>query len=136
MRRRNNYSDTKVDSKFEADLLAGPLKPTKNLAYHPRKIEYVRTSTHKYEPDWIYCKGSRVIFIESKGRFRTIEEANKYKYIKDYCDDCELVFVFYNPNTPMPNAKRRKDGTKLTHAEWAEKNGFKWYTKDNIKEAL
>ena len=28
----------------------------------------------------------------------------------------------------MPAAKRRKNGTKFTHAEWAEKNKFKWYS--------
>ena len=32
----------------------------------------------------------------------------------------------------MPQAKRRKDGTKRTHAEWAEKNNFKWYSVDTL----
>lgn len=137
MRRRNNYSDTQVDSKFELDLLKGPLYPTRWLRFHEHKVEYTRTSTHKYEPDWVYSKGTETLFIESKGRFRTTEEANKYKYIQEYFkDEAEIIFVFYNPKTPMPNAKRRKDGTKLTHAEWAEKNGFRWFTKETIKEAL
>ena len=34
----------------------------------------------------------------------------------------------------MPQAKKRKDGTKRTHAEWAEKNNFKWLKcKLNVK---
>ena len=32
----------------------------------------------------------------------------------------------------MPAAKRRKDGTKRSHAEWADANGFKWYSVHNI----
>ena len=40
----------------------------------------------------------------------------------------ELVFLFADPSAPMPGAKRRKDGTKRSHAEWAESNGFRWYS--------
>ena len=32
----------------------------------------------------------------------------------------------------MPQAKRRKDGTKRTHSEWAEANGFRWYSSHSI----
>ena len=46
----------------------------------------------------------------------------------------ELVFLFANPNAPMPQAKRRKDGTKRSHGEWASKNNFKWYTSDTLPE--
>ena len=44
----------------------------------------------------------------------------------------ELVFVFANPSAPMPRAKKRKDGTKRSHAEWAEANGFRWFTENNL----
>ena len=47
-------------------------------------------------------------------------------------EDCELVFLFSNPSAPMPNAKMRRDGTKRSHAEWAEKNKFRWFDKDNL----
>ena len=47
-------------------------------------------------------------------------------------DDCELVFLFSNPSAPMPNAKRRRDGTKRSHAEWASKNGFRWFSTDSL----
>ena len=32
----------------------------------------------------------------------------------------------------MPGAKMRKDRTKRTHAEWAEKNNFRWYSEDTL----
>jgi hypothetical protein len=34
----------------------------------------------------------------------------------------------------MPGAKRRKDGTKRSHAEWAYKNGFRWFSEDSIPD--
>ena len=34
----------------------------------------------------------------------------------------------------MPGAKKRKDGTKRTHAEWAEANEFKWYSEETLPE--
>jgi len=34
----------------------------------------------------------------------------------------------------MPFAQKRKDGSKRSHAEWADKNNFKWYTSDTLPE--
>ena len=47
-------------------------------------------------------------------------------------DDIELVFLFADPDAPMPQAKRRKDGTKRNHAEWASSKGFRWFSEDSI----
>ena len=64
-------------------------------------------------------------------------EAAKYVWIrKRLKKNEELVFLFMKPNTPMPHARKRKDGTKRTHAEWAEKNNFRWFTEETIKEIL
>ena len=49
-------------------------------------------------------------------------------------EDIELVFLFANPSAPMPGAKRRKDGTKRSHGEWAGANGFRWYSEDTIPD--
>lgn len=115
------------DSKFEQELHKGPLK---KASYHTDKIPY--TIESYYEPDFRWND----ILIEAKGRFRDRKEAAKYVWIRERLIFEELVFVFYNPKTPMPGAQRRKDGTKQTHAEWAEKNGFRWYTKETIKELI
>lgn len=114
------------DSKFEKELCEGVLK---DLEYHPKKIDY--QVHHTYTPDFKY----RNIYIEVKGRFMDSTEARKYKFIRDYLKtNEELVFLFQHPTKPMPHAKARQDGTKQTHAEWADKNGFRWFDKDSISE--
>ena len=49
-------------------------------------------------------------------------------------DDVELVFLFANPNAPMPQAKVRKDGTRRSHGEWASSNNFRWFSEDTIPD--
>lgn len=115
------------DSRFEYNLHKGPLKKTK---YHTDKIPYSIETF--YEPDFSW----KDILIEAKGRFRSRQEAAKYVWIRRSLVFEELVFVFMKPHTPMPGAKKRKDGTKQTHAEWAEKNGFRWFTEHTIREIL
>ena len=102
--------------------------------FQGEKVQY--TIPHKYTPDFITPDGK--ILIEAKGRFVDSAEASKYKWIREVLPEgVELVFLFYNYKTPMPGAKtRKKCGTKRTHGEWAETNGFRWYTKASIGEIL
>ena len=77
--------------------------------------------------------GKKKIYLEAKGRFWDYSEHNKYVWIKKALPkNIELVFLFANPAAPMPGAKRRKDGTKRSHAEWADANNFRWYSVHNI----
>lgn len=120
------------DSRLEYDLHT---KELKDWEYHPKeKIEYVVPST--YEPDF-YCEtSSGCILVEVKGHFRTRDEASKYVHIRNSLEEqgypskqkekAEIVFIFQDSNKPMPFVKRRKDGTKQTHGEWASKNGFRY----------
>lgn len=88
------------------------------------KLEY--SVIHTYEPDFVCEKGGKTYLIEVKGRFRDSSEASKYVWIRKVLpEDTELVFVWEKARTPFPFAKKRKDGTKQTHAEWANKNGFR-----------
>mgnify|MGYP001424069247 FL=1 len=114
------------DSKWEYLLHQGVLK---SWDHHTDKIPYV--VQHNYEPDFIKDK----VLIEAKGRFWDHAEYSKYIWIrKSLPDTMELVFLFQKPYSPMPGAKKRKDGTKRTHAEWAEANNFKWYTEETLPE--
>ena len=123
---RGNYRG--ADSKWEGELRDGVLK---KCEHHPSKIPYV--IEHNYTPDFKH----KDIYIEAKGRFMDSSEASKYIWIrKRLKKNEELVFLFMKPNTPMPHAKKRKDGTKRTHAEWAEKNNFRWFTEETIEEIL
>ena len=123
---RNKYRG--ADSKWEGELAHGILK---DCEHHPDKIPY--TIDHNYTPD--FKVGN--IYIEAKGRFLDSSEASKYVWIrKKLPEGTELVFLFYNPKTPMPHARKRKDGTKRSHAEWADKNEFRWFTEETIEEIL
>lgn len=64
-------------------------------------------------------------------------EAQKYKWIKESLPpQSELVFVFEDPTKAIHFQKKRKDGTRMTHGEWAEKQGFRWFTLDSFMEFL
>jgi|TARA_Y100000015_G_C2388848_1_gene88989 hypothetical protein len=119
------------DSKWEHKLHTTILK---EWEHHSDKISYV--VEHEYEPDFVKIIDGKVILLEAKGRFWDYAEYNKYVWIRkafeEMVEDYELVFLFSSPYSPMPQAKRRKDGTKRTHAEWAEKNNFKWYSEDTL----
>lgn len=122
----------KYDSKFEQQID----KQFPQLEYHPENtIQY--TIPSRYEPDFKYCTNTKTYLIESKGRFRTSTEAAKYKHVREVLPaNHEIVFVFMKPNTPMPNAKKRRDGTKQTQEEWAVKNGFRFFYTHNLKELI
>ena len=122
--RRRSKPPKGYDSWFEYDIHRNYLAGCK---FHPDSIEYVQVK--RYEPDFTYItdKGFK-IYIETKGRFRDSAEARKYKDIRNGLGkDEELVFIFQNPATPMPHAKKRRDGTKLTHGGWADKEKFRHF---------
>ena len=102
------------DSNFERMLHKSVLKDWK---HHGDKVEYV--VEHKYEPDFIREFDGKTIYIEAKGRF---------------WDYAEFVFIFADPDLPMPQAKRRKDGTRRSHADWATSKKFRWYTSETIPD--
>lgn len=115
------------DSWFEYELHQ---KQCKGCKFHSHTIKYIQYKT--YEPDfvWIDPTGFK-IYIEAKGRFRDSGEARKYIDVRNgLSKDEEIVFLFYNPYTPMPRAKKRADGTKLTMAEWATKHKFRYFTRE------
>lgn len=130
----------KYRSKFEeraAQVLKG-------CPYEPRTIEYEKKETAKYTPDFERTVASSVsgvkfnytILYECKGRFRDRAEANKYIHIRNSLREMDayyqLVFIFQNPKVAMPGVRKRKDGTKQTVSEWADRHGFRWCTLDAV----
>lgn len=108
-----------------------------NSRFHDKgdKVSYV--VTHTYEPDFVVEKDGSLFYVETKGRFRDSTEARKYLFIRDSLPpNAELVFVWGDSGTVFPFAKKRKDGTKATHEEWANKNGFRNWVLTNFKEEL
>ena len=94
------------------------------LEYEPKrcKLEYYRP--HVYQTDFVDPEEPNV-YYEAKGYFRS-GEARKYVMIQEQHPDIEIIFIFQNPFNKMPGAKKRKDGTFLTMAEWADKHGFRY----------
>jgi hypothetical protein len=118
------------DSNWEYELHSGILN---EWSFHSEKVDYI--VEHTYHPDFIKEVDGKKIYLEAKGRFWDHSEYNKYVWIaKALPEDTELVFLFADPNAPMPQAKRRKDGTKRSHCEWASSKGFQWYSEDSIPE--
>lgn len=123
------------DSKLEYRLHTTVLK---DCQHHCTKDDLVHYAIpHTYEYDFVVEWEDTLYLLETKGRFRDSQEASKYKHIRDYldnwlesrnslCNKIELILIFENASTPYPFAKKRKDGTKQTHGEWATKNKFRW----------
>jgi hypothetical protein len=120
------------DSAWEEELNRTVMR---NGQFHVDKISY--TIDHTYEPDWRFDNGTKTLYIEAKGRFMDMSEASKYKWVRKVLkSNEELVFLFQEPNKPMPHAKKRKDGTKQTHREWAERNDFRCFSVESIVTLL
>ena len=106
----------------------------KNWKMRGDPINYIIKKT--YEVDFINTIENKTILLEAKGRFWDYAEFSKYIWIREALPPTmELVFLFQKPYAPMPQAKKRKDGTKRTHAEWAETNNFKWYSEENLPKS-
>lgn len=123
------------DSKLEYRLHQSALQ---DAQHHPSKEWLIPYSIpHTYEYDFMFELGDTMYLCEAKGRLRDSTEGRKYIFIRDHleswlgfqksaCNSIELFILFENASTPMPFAKKRKDGTKQTHGEWATRNGFRW----------
>lgn len=119
---------TGYDSKLEQRLHTGPLK---GAEFHTHKVSY--TWEHKYEPDFVVDCGGVTTMVECKGYFMDRDDCTKYLWVrKALPENYELVFCFESPTKAIHFQSTRKDGTKMTHAEWAEKNGFRWYDETTI----
>jgi len=103
------------------------------LLFKPEPVSYV--VEHKYNPDFLLMAPEGKLLVEVKGYFQESSEAAKYIWVrKSLPEGEELVFVFERPQTEFHWLKKRKDGTRQTMAEWADKNEFRWFTLESFKE--
>jgi len=68
-----------------------------------------------YKPDFVLDNG---IIIETKGYFYS-DDRTKHKLIKKQHPDLDIRFVFMNPDA-------KGQASKVSNAQWCEKNGFKY----------
>ena len=97
--------------------------------YEPEKLAYY-VERH-YVPDLKIGK----MIVELKGYFRQ-DSQRKMKAIKAQYPKLDIRFVFQKASSTIQGAKKRKDGSKMTCQEWAERNGFKWAEETIPKEWL
>ena len=110
---RMNNRRSKLECEFE-DILK---KYDVQYAYEVTTIPYtVPESKHKYKVDWTIGNG---LLLETKGYLSDHTERMKYRLLKEQYPDLDLRFIFANP-------RKLCGGTKYTHAQWADKFGFKW----------
>lgn len=126
------------DSWLEFDLYNGPLKESQ---HHPSKEDLIQYSVpHSYQYDFMFDLDDQLFVVESKGRARDSAEMRKYVFVREYLEDwhvfqdnayesVELFFIFENAATPMPFAKKRKDGSKNSHGDWSKRNNFRFLCK-------
>ena len=114
-----------------------------NSEFHPSPIQY--QMKREYNPDFqIHLPRSStgantptLLLVEVKAIFTDAAEMQKYPWVRESLrGPQELVFVFEDPDKAIHFYKKRKDGTKLTVSEWAEKNGFRWFTLESFVEYL
>lgn len=129
-KRKEILKGTGYDSILEKKLHETVLKEAR---FHDKADRVNYTVPHYYEPDFVYEKDGKKFLVESKGRFRDSAEARKYLFIKEVLPaDTELVFVMEKANTKFPFARKRKDGTWMTHEEWLTKSDIRYWIQDDF----
>ena len=104
---------SKLEQRFEDILKDYEIE----YGYEVTKIPYtVPASNHHYIVDWTLLNG---LLLETKGYLADHQERTKYVLLKRRYPDLDLRFVFADPN-------KKCGGMKTTHAEWADKHGFRW----------
>lgn len=93
--------------------------------YEPHKLEYF--VERSYIPDLKIGD----VYVELKGYFRQ-DAQRKMKAVKSQHPDLDIRFLFQRASSPVQGAKKRKDGSKMCCAEWADRYGFQWAEGERI----
>jgi len=108
------------------DTISEQLKTTnKSWSYESEKLKYtVPERLATYTPDFIIIKANgEKMYIETKGRFTAVDR-KKHLLIKLSNPGIDLRLLFQTPNNKLSKA------SKTTYANWADKNGYLWATKE------
>lgn len=110
---------SKTKSSFEDKILSELDRDNINYLYEPDKITYY--VERLYIPDLLIND----IYIELKGYLRE-DDQRKMRAVKAQHPELDIRFVFQNANATIQGAKKRKDGSKMTCGQWADRYGFEW----------
>ena len=119
----NQRRRSKLEERFETILQEFGV----TYEYEVTKIAYtIPESHHTYTVDWTILNGK---LIETKGYLSDHAERRKYVLLKEQHPELDLRFVFDNGN-------KLCGGTKMSHAKWADKYGFKWCSIKDTEQIL
>jgi len=119
----NQRRRSKLEERFETILQEFGV----TYEYEVTKIPYtIPESYHVYTVDWTVLNGK---LIETKGYLSDHAERRKYVLLKEQHPELDLRFVFDNGN-------KLCGGTKMSHAKWADKYGFKWCSIKDTEQIL
>jgi len=97
-------------------------------SYESERLGY--TIAAFYIPDFILTtRSGHTIYVETKGNGRSFDGPSRRKLIA-VCEqhpDLDIRIVFYSDGKVGP---KRKDGTRLTQSEWADKHHFDYAIKE------
>lgn len=103
-----------LKSGFERTIVANLRARKVNFTYEELVLPYILNG--EYHPDFV-LKDTGII-VEAKGVLDR-ESKRKMVAIRKQYPDLDIRFLFMNASKKVP-------GSKQTHAQWAERNGFRW----------
>jgi hypothetical protein len=114
---------TATKGTFEARVVSDLNNRSIAFEYEPEKLPY--TVQRNYIPDLRIGE----MYVEVKGYFRQ-EAQRKMRNVREQHPEKDIRFLFQRLDSPVQGAKKRKDGSKMTCAEWAERHGFLYAEKE------
>ncbi len=104
-----------LEPKVMADLEARGI----SYEYEPFSLKYVFEAS--YTPDIVLPNG---VIVEIKGKFDRDDQRKMDLVVKQHPDK-DIRIVFQRLKTGLIGSAKRKDGTRMTHKEWADRRGIK-----------
>jgi hypothetical protein len=97
------------------------LRP-KHYAHEIERLPY----EYEYVPDYTSRRTGTI--VEAKG-YLDAEDVRKMRAVRRAHPERRIVLCFMKPHQRLPKKK-------LTHAEWAERNGFEWTDLEHLHEIV
>ncbi|QTP59555.1 hypothetical protein HNO53_13010 [Billgrantia antri] len=121
-----------ASSCFEAHLMLNTKLSRANYEDKSSHVQYTLIAT--YKPDFVSPLNPDILF-ESKGIFRDAAEAKKYKLVSEQTGKI-IIFIFQARDIEILWQKKRVDGTRQTHEQWCQKNGFLYTYADEFDDFI
>ena len=112
---------------FEQKVMSNLTAQGVEFEFEPHSLPY--SVTRDYIPDLLIGE----MYIEIKGYFRQ-DTQRKMRAVKKQHPTKDIRFLFQRAEATIQGAKKRKDGTKMTCREWADRYGFLWAEGERIPE--